>query len=116
MKTLSKDARSFVEGVTKYIRSDRRGSQVLPRVQSLLTKVTSAAKRERITTVSSVIPLSDSEKKGVERIVSNLVGHDIDCYFRLDPDLLGGMRIQIADWVIDTSLSSQLTGLTSLLQ
>ena len=70
MKPLSKDARGFIEGVTSYIRSDARGKQVLPRVEALFTKVTNAAKKERVATVTSVLSLSESEKLSVERVLS----------------------------------------------
>jgi len=115
MKPLSKDARNFVEGVTRYIRRGKHGKDVLPRVQSLFTKVTGAAKKERTASVTSVIVLSENEKLNIKHIVGNLVGHDIDCQFRLDPVLLGGMKIQIADWIVDTSLSSQLTNMARTL-
>lgn len=115
MKTLSKDARGFIEGVTRYIRSDSRGKQVLPRVSALFTKVTTAAKKERVASVSSVVLLTEAEKTLVKRVLVRILGHDVDCRFTMDPVLLGGMRIQVADWVVDTSLSSQLNALSQTL-
>ena len=115
MKTLSKDARGFIEGVTSYIRSDRRGRQMFPKVQALFTKVTSAAKKERVAGVTTVVTLNESEKTAVKRILSGLLGHDVECRFALHPELLGGMKIQVADWVVDTSLSSQLASLSKTL-
>lgn len=112
MKALSKDARGFVESVTSYIKSDAHAKQVLPKVQSLLTKVTSAAKRERIARVTSVVALSQTEKSQVDQMIDALLGHNVECSFSVNPSLLGGLRIQVADWVIDTSLESQLTMLT----
>ncbi len=115
MKTLSKDARGFIEGVTSYIRSDARASQVLPRVNSLLAKVTLAAKKERVATVSSYVPLTVGEKTSVTRMLVKLLGHDVEPRFQENAELLGGMKIQVADWVVDTSLSSQLANLTRTL-
>ena len=115
MKTLSKDARGFIDGVTKYMRSDRRGKQILPKVSALFTKVTSAAKRERIATITSVVVLSESEKSTIARVLRNILEHDVECRFIINPDLLGGMKIQVADWIVDSSLSSQLESLSQLL-
>lgn len=112
MKTLSKDARGFVESVTTYIKSDAHAKQVLPKVASLLTKVTGAAKRERTAHVTSTVALTAVEKSSVGHMVSTLLGHAVECTFVVNPELLGGMRIRVADWVIDTSLESQLAGLT----
>jgi len=115
MKTLSKDARGFVDEVAKYIGRDRKGKQVLPRVSALLTKVTAAAKKERIATVTSVVVLTESEKTSVKRVLHTILAHDVECRFVLDTDLLGGLKIQVADWIVDTSLSGQLAALTQTL-
>jgi F-type H+-transporting ATPase subunit delta len=108
MKPLSKDAKGFIEGVTSYIRDDAHGSRVLPRVSALLTKVTSAAKKERTASVISAIPLSDNEKSSVSRVLAKILEHDVACQYAVDPTLLGGIKVAVADWVVDTSLSGQL--------
>ncbi len=115
MKALSKDARGFIEGVANYIRHDRRGKGVLPKVQSLFTKVTAAAKKERIACVSTVVPPTKEEQTAIQKIVERLLGHEVTCTFIIDKGMLGGMKIQIADWIVDTSLSSQLTNLSETL-
>ena len=111
MKTLSKDERGLIDGVASYIRSDSRGKQILPKVSALFTKVTSAAKRERVATVASVVALSEAEKKSVGRMLSSIIGHDVECRFVINGELLGGMKITVADWVVDTSLARDLTQL-----
>jgi len=115
MKPLSKDARGFIDGVAKYMRSDARGSQMFPKVQSLFTRVTTAAKKERTADVATVVSLSESEKAVVCRVLEKILGHAVECRFTLDADLLGGMKITVADWVVDTSLSSQLAHMSNAL-
>ena len=112
MKTLSKDARGFVDEVAKYVGQDRHGKQMVPRVSALLTKVTSAAQKERVAEVSTVVALSTTEKSAITRLVSRMLAHDVACHFTVQSELLGGMKIQVADWVVDTSLASQLSALT----
>lgn len=108
MGTLSRDARGFIEGVTRYIRSDSRAKGVLPKVRSLLTRVTSQAKKEQVAHVTSAVALGAPEKKRTESALSGLLGHPVQCVYRIDASLLGGMKIQVADWIVDTSLLTQL--------
>lgn len=115
MKTLSKDERGLIDGVASYIKSDRRGKQILPKVSALFTKVTSAAKRERVATVASVVALNEPEKKSVGRMLAGIMGHDVESRFIINEELLGGMKITVADWVVDTSLSRELTELSQSL-
>lgn len=115
MKTLSRDARGFIEGVTTYIRSDAHARQVLPKVSALFSKVTTAAKKERVATVSTCITPTESEKTAVTEMLERILGHEVECRFTVNEELLGGMKIQVADWVVDTSISSQLTSMSESL-
>jgi len=109
MKMLSKDARGFIEGVATYIRSDTRAKRMVPRVQSLLTKVTAAAKKERTAKVKSAVALLPVEKKRIEMILARLLGHSVACQYSIDKTLVGGIKIQVADWIVDSSFTTQLT-------
>lgn len=115
MKTLSKDARGFIDGVAQYVSRSKRGKSMLPKMQSLFTKVTAAAKKERVATVTSVVALSESEKSTIKRVLAEILEHDVECHFFQDPDILGGVKIKVADWVVDTSVATQLTNLTHTL-
>lgn len=108
MKTLSKDARGFIEEVATYVRADARAKAVAPRVGTLLTKVTAAAKREQNAAVKSALPLIAPEKKRIELILAKLLGHTVSCHYRTDASLIGGIKIQIADWIVDSSLATQV--------
>lgn len=109
MKILSKDARGFIEGVAAYIRSDARVKTVVPRVQSLLTKVTAAAKKEQSAQVKSAVGLLPAEKKRIEILLERFLGHAVVCHYHIDPSVVGGIQIQVADWIVDSSLTTQLT-------
>ncbi len=107
MGSLSKDARGFVDGVVSYL-SHGEKSSVVPKVASLLHKVTTQAKRQRSATVISSISMSTSDRAQLERILAHVLGHTVDVEYALDGSLLGGFKVQVADWIIDTSLSAQL--------
>ncbi len=107
MKTLSRDARGFIEGITQYIRKEGKTS-VLPKVETLLGKVAASAQKETVAHVATSVALSNEEKQHIEQLMYQLVGHPVSLDCRVDPAVLGGMKIQIGDWIVDTSLQSQL--------
>jgi F0F1-type ATP synthase delta subunit len=111
MKTLSKDARGFIEEVATYVRQDARAKAVAPRVNTLLTKVTAAAKREQNAAVKSAVALLAPEKKRIESVLGKLLGHAVTCHYRIDESLIGGITIQVADWVVDSSLATQVAAI-----
>lgn len=115
MKTLTKDARGFIEGVTAYIRQDRAGARVLPRVESLFTKVTATAKRERSARVLTAVPLTGAERDTVTKSLEKILGHAVECDFKVSEELLGGIKVQVADWVVDSSLATQLASIAESL-
>jgi F-type H+-transporting ATPase subunit delta len=109
MKTLSKDARGFIEEVASFVRSDARAKSAIPRVQSLITKVTASARKEENAQVKSAVVLTPGEKNHVETLLTKLLGHAVTCHYSVDTSIVGGIKIQVADWIVDSSLTSQLT-------
>jgi F-type H+-transporting ATPase subunit delta len=115
MKPLSKDARGFVDSVVKYIKTDGKSATAGQSVRSLLSKVSDEDKKMNKAVVESAIGLTDAEKAEVEKIVMKLVGHEITIETSVRPSLLGGLRITVGDWILDTSLKAQLDDLKSTL-
>lgn len=116
MNTLTKDARGFIDGVTEYIRSESHEKSLLPRVQSLFTKVTSQAKKENQAEVQSAVVLTRGEKNEIEQLLARLLGHRVTCQYRHAPAILGGIKITVADWVVDSTLATQLTTIAGSLE
>ncbi len=108
VQPLTKDARGFVEGVVTYLRRDGKSRASVPKVQALLHKVTKNAEKEKYAHVESSVPLSKTEKDELMRILSRLVGHRVELVARTNPALLCGLRIRVADWIVDTSWHHQL--------
>lgn len=115
MKTLTKDARGFVTGVVDYLRKEGRAHQSIPKVRSLFQKVTSQARRESQALVESAVTLTAEEKKRVTIALENLLEHTLTVHFSIQTDLIGGLRIKVADWTIDTSMQEQLRALQASL-
>ncbi len=116
MKPLTRDARGFIDGVTKYIQTEGTTQTVLPKVQNFFSKVTGQAKKERLATVTTVVALTQPEKSALEKILTKLLGHDVECNYATDAKLLGGMKVQVADWVVDSSIQTQLSALAESLK
>ena len=111
--SLTKDAKGFIDGVVSYLSSDKSGPTVMPRVTSLLHKVSAQAKQERFAKVTSVVSLTLDEKKHITLVLTKLLGHGVEIENVLDTHLVGGLRIQVADWILDTSFDRQLAEMVS---
>ena len=107
-QTLTKDAKGFIEGVVSYLSTDASAPSVMPRVTTLLHKVSAQAKKERLAKVYSVVSLTTDEKKLIIHVLTKLLGHTVEIEPVIDTHLVGGLRIQVADWILDTSLDHQL--------
>ncbi len=107
MQPLTRDAKGFIEGITKYIQDEGKTS-VLPKVQTILAKVAAHSQKETTAHVVSSTALTLEEQKRLEQILYTLVGHKVSLLVSIDEKLLGGLKIQIGDWIVDTSLQGQL--------
>lgn len=112
-QTLTKDAKGFIEGVVSYLSNEKSEPAVMPRVATLASKVSAQAKKERFAKVYSVVKLSSDEKKHIARVLTSLLGHGVELESTIDTHLVGGLRIQVADWILDTSLDYQLKEMLS---
>lgn len=65
--------------------------------------------------VTSALPLKDKEKGIIEKDILKRAAGDIVVAFNVNPEILGGLTIQIDDKVFDHSVSSHLAGLRSRL-
>lgn len=116
MKSLTNDARGFVEGVVTQLKKTGKASAMTPKVETLLMRMTSSARKERHAIVETAVKLTSDEARLIERILSKVSGHSVLLEMRIDPDLIAGIRIQMADWVMDTSMKSELSLMATMLQ
>lgn len=86
---------------------ERRIRQLLGRAQVLV-----AAQRGRtVATVTAAAPLSAAQFDRLVAALSQKYGGEIALNTVIDPSVVGGLRVQIADDVIDASVSSRLADL-----
>jgi len=108
-ESLTKDAKGLVAGVVTFLRGDSRSKTVAPKVERFLGKVTAQARKEKEARVETSVALTDSEKKSIEAMLAKLIGHPVSVTSVITPDVIGGLRIQVADWIVDTTFQTQLT-------
>lgn len=112
---LTKDARGFVDGVVSYLKNDSRSKSAMPRVQAFLGKVTARARKEKIAIVETSVSLTQAEKTGLEAVLAGILGHEVNLDETVKPELLGGYRIQVGDWIVDQTIKSQLEQMATVL-
>lgn len=68
-----------------------------------------AARRERlVASVTSAVPLTDAQIERLTRILERQHGRAVQVHVALDPAVVGGMRIQVGDDVVDATLAARV--------
>lgn len=73
-----------------------------------LAEVAVTRRGELVARASAAAPLTDAQRTRLTTILTRIYGHPIALKFDVDPDLLGGLHITVADEVIDGAISSRL--------
>ncbi|MFS0893412.1 F0F1 ATP synthase subunit delta [Microbacterium sp. 179-I 3D3 NHS] len=95
--------------VTSLVRlpRERRVRQLLSRAMRIVS-----SQRDRIVaTVHSASPLSEAQRTRLSDALSRRYGGTVALNVVIDPAVVGGLRVQIADDVIDGSISARLADL-----
>ena len=68
-----------------------------------------ADRRSRlVATVTAVDPLTEEQRGRLAAALRRIYGHDVHLNVQLDPTLVGGIRVELGDEVIDGSVESRL--------
>lgn len=68
-----------------------------------------AAWRDRlVATVRTAVPLDETDRDRLARTLSRQYGHDIHLNVLLDPEVIGGLRVELGDEVIDGTIAGRL--------
>lgn len=86
---------------------DSRRQDALTDVYTAFVELSDAAKGRIKGEVESAVPLSDEELNELKsKLGAN--GQQVEFTTKVNPDLIGGLRVRIGDRVLDYSVSSQL--------
>jgi ATP synthase F1 delta subunit len=111
---LNTDAKNFVAGIVGYIRKGRAGSSAVPKITKLLKRVTVRARTEGVAHVESAVALTPEEKSSLAKALERVLGHTVTLECKVAPDLVGGFRVSVGDWIVDTSWDEQLHNIARL--
>ncbi|WP_371499169.1 F0F1 ATP synthase subunit delta [Kitasatospora sp. NBC_00374] len=76
-----------------------------------------AARRGRVVAlVTTAVPLSDVQKERLAAALAGLYGRQVHLNIDIDPEVRGGVRVQIGDEIIDGTVSSRLEGARQALE
>jgi ATP synthase F1 delta subunit len=114
-QTLTKDARELSDGLITYLKKNGKVASVVPKVQKLLTRVSAQAKKDHTAVVETSVALSTAEKEAIRDALRKVLNHDVSIDNVVAPELIGGLRIQVGDWVVDTTVAHQLSQLAGRL-
>lgn len=82
----------------------RRTNAVLAEIGSAV-----ATRRDRaVARVTSALPLTTEQRERLVAALGRIYGRTVHLNVDVDPDVLGGLRVQVADEVIDASVVSRL--------
>ncbi len=88
--------------------NDKRRSMILPDVcDAYRHKLDRQLGREEVH-VTSATPLEDEQRARLREEIQRITGREPDFVERVDPDLLGGVTVQVADQVYDMSVLRRL--------
>lgn len=88
--------------------ADQGRADLLPKIAETLRAKLAAEKGELIAEVESARPLPESVKKQLADSLSKATGKVVHLNLKENPDLLGGVAVQIGSQRLDASLSAAL--------
>lgn len=86
---------------------DRRVRQLL----AAAIRIVSDQRGKTVATVTTAQPLSDAHAQRLAELLGKKYGRDVSLNTVIDPTLVGGLRVQLGDDVIDGSISGRLADL-----
>lgn len=115
MAKLTKHARGFIHDVVSYIQKGKQANQAVPQLRTLLSKVSKDAEDDITAHVHSAIPLTAEEKTQIQKALTKISGREITVTTTVTPSVLGGIKIQIRDWVVDMTFLKTLQNMSHML-
>lgn len=88
------------------------------RPQRALAELVEAAakRRERLLArVRVIAPLTDEQHRRLSAVLERIYGRPVDMQVQIDPDVLGGVVVQVGDEVIDGSVAHRLDNIRRLM-
>ena len=89
---------------------------ILPTIAEVLRQEHQKLRRRVDVHVRTAVPLADSTRKKLQKAASDYVGREAQLIEVVDPELLGGLVLQVGDQKIDGSLKRELEEMRDALE
>jgi F-type H+-transporting ATPase subunit delta len=73
-----------------------------------LSEVASRRRGQSVARVTTAVPLTPAQEQQLTDVLGRLYGRQVGLQVTVDPDVLGGLIIQVGDEVIDGSIAHRL--------
>jgi F-type H+-transporting ATPase subunit delta len=73
-----------------------------------LSKLAADRRNRMVAVVTSAVPLSDAQRERLSGVLAKLYGRQMHLNLDVDPAVLGGIRVQVGDEVINGSLADRI--------
>ncbi len=80
----------------------------LDRGLAIYGKVAAQRRQRLIAVVTSAVPLTQGQKDRLVAALRTAYGHEVHLNIEVDPQVVGGLRVQVGDEVIDGSVAGRL--------
>ncbi|MGW0827338.1 F0F1 ATP synthase subunit delta [Streptomyces sp. NPDC002845] len=100
-------AKATTERLVTRLVTAPRGRSLETGLESL-SKLAADRRNRMVAVVTSAVPLSDTQKQRLGAALAKLYGRQMHLNLDVDPEVLGGMRVQVGDEVINGSLADRL--------
>ncbi|MFV0532392.1 MAG: F0F1 ATP synthase subunit delta [Cumulibacter sp.] len=104
---LVKDANPITIGLLRSVLSNPRAASTYNSVQGLVEDA-AGRRRRSVAVVTSPVVLTDEQERRLTSALSRIYGREVSVSIDVDPTILGGLRVQVGDDVIDGSIAGRL--------
>jgi F-type H+-transporting ATPase subunit delta len=100
-------AKAVTERLVTRLVASPRGRSLESGLDSL-SKLAADRRNRMVAVVTSAVPLSDPQKQRLGAALAKLYGRPMHLNLDVDPEVLGGIRVQVGDEVINGSIADRL--------
>ncbi|WP_055614417.1 F0F1 ATP synthase subunit delta [Streptomyces phaeochromogenes] len=100
-------AKATTERLVTRLVTAPRGRSLESGLESL-SKLAAERRSRMVAVVTSAVPLSDPQKQRLGAALAKLYGRQMHLNLDVDPEVLGGIRVQVGDEVINGSIADRL--------
>ena len=86
---------------------ENRLAELRPIAESFFARY-SSQRQQATGTLTTAVPLSSEKVADIEQAAGRLLGKDVHLRVQVNPVILGGLRIQVGDFVVDGTVDNHL--------